>query len=124
MQFYDFSTGTFEGIIQDLVENGTLPQSILDDRVADVLRTKTYLGLFENPFTDESLVAEVVNSAAHQQVALQSARESIVLLQNNNAALPLSPTTKQTIAVIGPYADLFYAGDYAVMHYICIYFYY
>lgn len=116
MQFYDFPNDQYEATIVDLVENGSLPQSVLDSRVADVLRMKTYLGLFDNPYTDPSLEPLVVNSPLHQQVALQSARESIVLLQNNDFVLPLSPSTKQTIAIIGPYADFFWTGDYSVTH--------
>ncbi len=87
---------------------------MVDARVADVLRVKTYLGLFEDPYTDETLLATAVNSLAHQELALQAARESIVLLKNDNGALPLDAQKKQIIALIGPHADSTWTGDYSV----------
>jgi beta-glucosidase len=61
------------------------------------------MGLFERPFGDRSLLAQV-GSAAHRAVARQAVRESLVLLVNRNAVLPLSPTTPG-VFVTGKAAD-------------------
>ena len=91
--------------LRELVSEGKLPQSILDDRVRDVLRVKFKLGLFDHPYIESaSATKATVNSAEHQAVALQAARESIVLLKNDRNTLPLSKQIK-SIAVIGPNAD-------------------
>jgi beta-glucosidase len=77
----------------------------LDDRVRDVLRVKFLVGLFDRPYiTDPEVTERIVNSAEHQKVALRAARESIVLLKNENNILPLSKEIK-SIAVVGPNAD-------------------
>jgi len=82
-----------------------LPVRILDARVRDVLRVKFRLGLFDHPYISDADTAErVVNSAEHQATALRAARESIVLLKNENHVLPLKKKLT-SIAVIGPNAD-------------------
>ncbi|RZK40896.1 MAG: hypothetical protein EOO90_13060 [Pedobacter sp.] len=87
------------------INRGLLKESELDTAVARLLRAKFKLGVFDkeedNPYAKISY--NVVNSEAHQQQALQMARESIVLLKNNGV-LPLKKSVKQ-IAVIGPNAD-------------------
>jgi beta-glucosidase-like glycosyl hydrolase len=54
-QFYDFPHIIWDLFIAEAVEAGRLSESILDDRVADLLRVKMMLGLFDNPFTGLSL---------------------------------------------------------------------
>jgi beta-glucosidase len=75
---------------------------------------KFRLGLFEHAYADLEYAKRVVHSEEHQQLALRSAREGIVLLKNDNHLLPLKKDLK-SIKVIGPNADssstLF--GDYA-----------
>ncbi|MFN2578209.1 MAG: glycoside hydrolase family 3 N-terminal domain-containing protein [Pyrinomonadaceae bacterium] len=91
--------------LRELVKEGKVPMQTLDDRVRDVLRVKFLLGIFDHPYVDDPSQAEkIVNSTEHQQVALRAARESIVLLKNDNNALPLSKDIR-SIAVIGPNAD-------------------
>ena len=91
--------------LRKLVKEGKISMKTLDDRVRDVLRVKFLLGLFDHPYVDDAAKSEtIVNSAAHQQVALRAARESIVLLKNDRNALPLSKDL-HSIAVIGPNAD-------------------
>ncbi|RYF23447.1 MAG: glycoside hydrolase family 3 protein [Flavobacteriales bacterium] len=88
------------------IERGLLKESELDTAVARLLRAKFKLGVFdddnENPYA--KIPYSVVNSLAHQQQALQLARESIVLLKNSKQTLPLNKSIK-SIAVIGPNAD-------------------
>jgi beta-glucosidase len=54
-QFYDFPHFVWDLFLAEAVEGGMLSESILDDRVADLLRVKMMLGLFDNPFTGLSL---------------------------------------------------------------------
>ncbi|HEY3026468.1 MAG TPA: glycoside hydrolase family 3 N-terminal domain-containing protein [Pyrinomonadaceae bacterium] len=91
--------------LRELVKEGKVSIKTLDDRVRDVLRVKFILGIFDHPYvTDAAATEHLVNSAAHQQVALRAARESIVLLKNDGNVLPLNTEIK-SIAVVGPNAD-------------------
>ncbi|WP_367329986.1 glycoside hydrolase family 3 N-terminal domain-containing protein [Sphingobacterium multivorum] len=95
------------------VQQGLVEPAVLDTAVARVLRMKFNLGLFDHPYVDEKLVALKVATAQNKTVARQVARESIVLLKNDQHILPLSKSLKR-IAVIGPNADNAYnqLGDY------------
>ena len=91
--------------LRELVKEGKVSIRTLDDRVRDVLRVKFLVGIFDRPYvTDPEATERIVNSPAHQQVALRAARESIVLLKNDRNVLPLSKDIR-SIAVIGPNAD-------------------
>ena len=95
------------------VQEGLVEPAVLDTAVARVLRMKFNLGLFDHPYVDEKLVAQKVATTQNKTVARQVARESIVLLKNDQHILPLSKSLKR-IAVIGPNADNAYnqLGDY------------
>lgn len=95
------------------VQQGLVEPAVLDTAVARVLRMKFNLGLFDRPYVDEKLVAQKVATVQNKTVARQVARESIVLLKNDQHILPLSKSLKR-IAVIGPNADNGYnqLGDY------------
>jgi beta-glucosidase len=91
--------------LRELVKEGKVSIKTLDDRVRDVLRVKFIFGIFDHPYvTDAAATERLVNSAEHQQVALRAARESIVLLKNDQNVLPLNKEIK-SIAVVGPNAD-------------------
>ena len=91
--------------LRELVKERKVSMQILDDRVRDVLRVKFTIGLFDRPYIEDATRSKaIVNSAEHQAVALQAARESLVLLKNDKNVLPLSKQIK-SIAVIGPNAD-------------------
>jgi beta-glucosidase len=94
------STTTFCGITKELVESGELPVSIIDSSCARILRLKFDLGLFENPFPRKDRYARI-GSAENKAIALQAAKESIVLLKNENQLLPLSGSVKK-IVLAGP----------------------
>jgi len=99
--------------LRELVKEGKVTMNTLDDRVRDVLRVKFILGLFDHPYvTDIDSSEKVVNSPEHQQVALQAARESVVLLKNENKVLPLRKNEIKSIAVIGPNADDYTNAQY------------
>ena len=95
------------------VEAGTVSTNVLDTAVARVLRMKFAMGLFESPYVDPAKAGKEVRTAEHKALARLVARESIILLKNENNVLPLKKTHKK-IAVIGPNADNIYnqLGDY------------
>jgi beta-glucosidase len=76
----------------------------VDEAVRRVLRLKMQLGLFEHPYTDETLADQILLRDDFRALALQVAQESMVLLKNDDYLLPLSPAGCR-IAVIGPLAD-------------------
>jgi beta-glucosidase len=91
--------------LRKAVDNGKISQETLDKRVAEILRIKFRLGLFDNPYRGNGKQAEqIVHSKEHQAVSLEAARQSLVLLKNETNLLPLSKSIR-SIAVIGPNAD-------------------
>ncbi|MEE1201844.1 glycoside hydrolase family 3 N-terminal domain-containing protein [Bifidobacterium sp.] len=99
--------GFYEGAI-DAVNSGMLDESLIDDAVARLLTLKFQLGLFENPrLPDRERISATIGTDAHMQANLELARESVVLLRNNDV-LPLSIADAEMprrIAVVGPLAD-------------------
>ena len=95
--------------------NGEIPQSRIDDAVSRVLRAKFQLGLFEHPYVDTGLAAQIAREGRHKAIALQAARESIVLLKNEPLTKPVLPLsdTLSSIAVIGEDAEEARLGGYS-----------
>ncbi len=91
-------------LLAESVKEGKASMADVDRAVRRILRQKFRLGLFENRYADPNRAERLVHSAENQQLALQAAREGIVLLKNENGLLPLSKKIG-TIAVIGPNAD-------------------
>lgn len=91
--------------LRKAVDDGKISQETLDKRVAEILRIKFWLGLFDNPYRGNGKQAEqIVHSKEHQAISLEAARQSLVLLKNETHLLPLSKSIR-SIAVIGPNAD-------------------
>jgi len=111
-----FESGYMGDMIES-VEEGKTPIELVDRAVRRILTMKYRLGLFENPYVDPDRAERIVNCKEHKELALQTAREGIVLLKNENNLLPLSKNTK-SIAVIGPDADVTIdqLGDYIPHH--------
>ncbi|QNE40039.1 beta-glucosidase [Hymenobacter sp. NBH84] len=109
----DLSSYGYDKALLAAIDQKLVSSEVLDRAVGRVLRLKFDMGLFENPYVDAKKAARQVKTAAHVALARQVARESIVLLKNENNALPLSKSL-QRIAVIGPNADNIYnqLGDY------------
>jgi beta-glucosidase len=84
-----------------LILNGTLPESILDDKVRRILREVVSFGFLDRPQLDSSIPLDDPRS---ELAALNTAREGIVLLKNENSLLPLKGNQVRSIAVIGPAA--------------------
>ena len=111
----DFSDREFMEYIPAAVKKGLLSEERLNDALYRVMYNRFRLGEFDPPsmVPYSKISPDVIGSAKHRQLALKTAQESIVLLTNKNQILPLDKTTIKTIAVIGPHADLFTAGDYS-----------
>ncbi|MBP7462161.1 MAG: beta-glucosidase BglX [Candidatus Delongbacteria bacterium] len=92
--------------LEELVVQGKLPESDLDQAVGRVLRTKFRLGLFDHPlaYGDPQKEKTLLLCREHRNLARQEACQSMVLLKNDGPVLPL-PTTVSRLAVIGPLAD-------------------
>lgn len=91
--------------LRQAVASGKISRETLDERVGEVLRVKFWLGLFDQPYRgDKARVDRIVHSEPHRQLALDAARQSMVLLKNDSAPLPLSAQMKR-VALIGPNAD-------------------
>ena len=94
------------GHLRDLAEKGEVPMSRIDDAVLRILRVKYAMGLMEpgrSPLADRAL-QKSFGSAEHRAVARRAVRQSLVLLKNDEKALPLSKTAKR-IHVAGSNAD-------------------
>ncbi|HXW92920.1 MAG TPA: glycoside hydrolase family 3 N-terminal domain-containing protein [Terriglobales bacterium] len=104
----------YMGPLIENVQQGRVPMELVDQAARRVLELKFRLGLFEHPYADLDSARQVLHSKENQELALQAAREGIVLLRNEKNVLPLHRTLR-SVAVIGPNADsssdLF--GDYA-----------
>ena len=92
--------------LPDAVRRGLISEAEVDKHVVRLLEGRFDLGEMDDPSLVEwsKIPYSVMDSKEHRQIALQMARESMVLLQNNNDVLPLSKG-KERIAVIGPNSD-------------------
>ena len=101
----DMEGGAYEAGLEQLVEEGKLDESLIDDAVRRILRVKFKMGLFEDPYRYMNAdLASNVPYDEHKKTARDIAKKSIVLLKNENELLPLKSSIKK-IAVIGPLAD-------------------
>lgn len=98
MEPYDWKFCT---LLKELVQEGEVPMSRIDDAVARVLRLKYRLGLFEKPYNSLKDYP-LFGSAEHAAAALQAAEESLVLLKNVNSILPLAKGKKCSLPVPMP----------------------
>jgi beta-glucosidase len=97
-----FSTYTL--YLADLVKSGKVSVNTIDNDVRHVLTLKFLAGLFAHPLTDPNRVKTAELTPANLAAARTTADRSMVLLNNDNHALPLSPSVP-SIAVVGPLAD-------------------
>jgi beta-glucosidase len=102
----DLNCGVEYESLLPAVKQGALKEPELDQALTRLFTARFRLGMFDPPAMVKyaQIPPSVNDSAAHRQLALETARKSIVLLKNENGALPLAKTVK-TIAVIGPDAD-------------------
>lgn len=101
--------------LRALVNEGKVSMKTLDSRVADVLRVKFKLGLFDQPYVKDPKAADrIVHSAEAQAMGLQLNRESMVLLKNADNLLPLNKSAIKKLLVTGPLAT---ETNYAISRY-------
>lgn len=84
---------------------GQLSEKRVDEAVRRILEAKIRMGLFEQPYVDESAVERVLNDPSHRELARLAAERSAVLLKNENGLLPLERSRIHSLAVLGPMAD-------------------
>ena len=90
---------------RQLVKEGSISMKTLDQRVADVLRVKFKLGLFDQPYVADTKAADkIVNNAEAKAMSAQLSYEALVLLKNENNLLPLDKSKINSILVTGPLA--------------------
>jgi len=100
----DMASNTYLEHLAGLVEDGTLQLTVIDAAVRSILAIKVRMGLFEQPYTDETKLEQVLALPEHRKEARLVAQRSMVLLRNEGQLLPLS-TNLKNVAVIGPLAD-------------------
>jgi len=101
--------------LRHLLAEGKISMKTLDSRVADVLRVKFKLGLFDEPYVKDPAAADkIVHNAEATAMGLKMNRESMVLLKNENNLLPLNKSAIKNILVTGPLAT---GTSYAISRY-------
>jgi beta-glucosidase len=102
-----FGRGQAFPALVDAVHQGLIQESELDTALRRLFRARFQLGMFDPPssFAYGRLDMGEVNSPDHRQLSLRAARESIVLLKNQDRILPLKGGVAR-IAVVGPTAEL------------------
>ena len=99
----DMVDDVYVDYLPELVAEGKVSMNAIDEAVRRILRVKMQLGLFENPYVDVVSEEKRYLLPEYLQVAEQLASESMVLLKNDNAILPITSTYKN-LAIIGPMA--------------------
>lgn len=87
--------------VVELVREGRIPESRIDESVRRILTVKFRMGLFEHPYSDVKTRDRVINDPEHKRTALEAARNSIVLLKNANNLLPLDAQKYKKVLVTG-----------------------
>ncbi|NGY38109.1 beta-glucosidase BglX [Flavobacterium sp. XN-5] len=102
----DMESNAYVEYLSELVKEGKVKESVIDDAARRILRVKFELGLFDNPYLycDENYEKETVGKPAFQEAVLEMAKKSIVLLKNEKELLPLKKSG-QKIVVIGALAN-------------------
>ncbi|MED6206065.1 Beta-D-xylosidase 1 [Stylosanthes scabra] len=115
----DLDCGPFLAIHTDAaIRQGLISENDLNLALANLLTVQMRLGMFDGEPSAQpygNLGPRDVCTPAHQELALEAARQGIVLLENKGNALPLSPTRVRNVAVIGPNSDVTVTmiGNYA-----------
>lgn len=110
----DLDDRYYEESLPLAVRTGLVTEAVVDEALRRVLRVAFRLGAFDPPemVPFHKIGPETIDSAAHRQLALKTALESVVLLKNQNHLLPLDKSKLKSLAVIGPQGDVFETGNY------------
>lgn len=100
----EMMTTCYPEYLEELIDEGTISEELIDEAVLRILQLKNDLGLFENPYrgADEAKEKALVLNQTHREKAKEIARKSIVLLKNE-AILPFR--SQEKVAIVGPGAD-------------------
>ena len=109
--------------VVDLVNDGKISEERIDASVRRILTNKFELGLFENPFVNEDLVADLVKKKDYVDQGLDAQRKSVVLLSNKENTLPLSKDlnifvdgmSKEEASNFGNIVDSYENADYVLL---------
>jgi beta-glucosidase len=101
---FDMASGGYDLYLAKAVRDGRIRIADVDEAVRRVLRVKFRLGLFKQTAADFEALPRTIDETEVRQTARTVARESFVLLKNDNATLPITPATR-SIALIGATAD-------------------
>ena len=109
--------------VVDLVNDGKISEERIDASVRRILTNKFELGLFENPFVNEDLVADLVKKKDYVDQGLDAQRKSVVLLSNKDNTLPLSKDlnifvdgmSKEEASNFGNIVDSYENADYVLL---------
>ncbi len=99
-----------ENVIKEAYDLGYITEDDIDRAALRVLKAKIAIGLYDDPYADESTIDSLVRCEAHKKAALQAARECTVLLKNEGV-LPFDKEKAKVIGVFGPGADEVPVGD-------------
>ena len=101
-------------LVSELVKEGRIPESRIDESVRKILTIKFRLGLFEHPYADEKTTMKIRLNPEHRQTALEAARNSIVLLKNDGI-LPLTEKYKNVLVTGINANDMNILGDWSAV---------
>jgi len=99
----DMMSHSYINHLKTLIDEGRVSIKSIDAAVLNILKLKLRLGLFDNPYVDESRASRELYAPEHLAAAKRAAEESAVLLKNDGAALPLKGV--RSVLVTGPMAD-------------------
>ena len=104
--------------VREALEKGLLSEHDLDQALRNTFRVRFRLGEFDpeerNPYA--AIPETIICDPKHSELSLQAAKESIVLLKNENQTLPLNKNQLKKVAVIGPLGDIVYRDWYSGTH--------
>ena len=110
--------------LSKLIKTGKIPETVVNASVLKILELKFQLGLFDNPYVDESKVDQLVGTAEHVKSGLQAQQKSLVMLTNKQQILPLKKGLKlyvegfdkKKFAAYGDIVDHIEDADVTIMH--------
>ena len=106
---------TFQHDLKAAVDNELISEEEISRAVTRLLTVRYLLGLFDPPekIPYTKITMDAVDSPAHRDLALDAARQSLVLLKNDDQFLPLDKIALKKVAIIGPLADICHLGGYS-----------
>ncbi len=106
MHMYSSSRADFQVLVKELYDEGKVSKTTIKDACARILNLKFRLGLFENRYIDDPVRNDTLYGGRRAlDLALEAARQNVVLLKNDNGILPLDTKKYRRILITGPNAD-------------------